>query len=58
MIIITIIIIIAAAVSEPEASEQGSSLIGRKTQFSSKRKELYLCANGEIKMRGVLRSLG
>ena len=46
----------AATVSEPEANERGSSLIGRKN-FSSKHKELWsrqdqrrmelwLCANG------------
>ena len=41
----------AAAVSEPEASERGSSLIGKKLHykgiqslFLTKRKELWLCA--------------
>ena len=53
IIIIIIIIIIAAAASEPEANERGSSLISRRllyrglqSLFLTKRKELWLCANG------------
>ena len=43
--------LIAAAVSEPEANERGSSLIGKKSHYRdieslfAKRKELWLCAN-------------
>ena len=46
---------IAAAASEPEANERGSSLISRRLHhrglqslFLTKRKELWLCANGKI----------
>ena len=57
--------IIAAAVSEPEANERGSSLISRRLHcrglqslFLSKRKELWLCANGRFRMRsGMLEEL-
>ena len=45
--------VIAAAASEPEANERGSSLISRgllyrglQSLFLTKRKELWLCANG------------
>ena len=47
------LLIIAAAASEPEANERGSSLISRgllyrglQSLFLTKRKELWLCANG------------
>ena len=50
--------IIAAAASEPEASERGSSLISRRLHyrglqslFPTKRKELCLCAKGRFRMR-------
>ena len=53
--------IIAAAVSEPEASERGSSLIGKKLHyrgiqslFLTKRKELWLCATQRFRMRSRL----
>ena len=57
---------IAAAVSEPEASERGSSLIGKKSHyrgleslFLAKRKELWLCANETFRMRnGLARNFG
>ena len=42
---LSIVFLIAAAVSEPEANERGSSLIGKKSPFLAKRKELWLCAN-------------
>ena len=42
---------IAAALSEPEANERGSSLIGRRTHFSSKRKGLWSKAQGIMTMR-------
>ena len=49
---------IAAAVSEPEANERGSSLISRRLHhrglqplFLTKRKELWLCRNGRFRMR-------
>ena len=52
---------IAAAVSDPEASERGSSLIGEKIHyrgiqslFLTKRKELWLSANGKCGMRSRL----
>ena len=47
------LLVIAAAASEPEANERGSSLISRgllyrglQSLFLTKRKELWLCANG------------
>ena len=47
--------------SEPEASEQGSSLIGKKLHyrgiqsfFLTKRKELWFSANGRFRMRSRL----
>ena len=47
-----------AAASEPEAYERGSSLISRRLHyrglqslFVTKRKELWLCANGRVRMR-------
>ena len=57
---------IAAAVSEPEVSERGSSLIGKKLHyrgiqslFLTKRKELWLCATQRFGMRnGLARSCG
>ena len=58
--------LIAAAVSEPEASKRGSSLIGKKSHFRgiesrflAKRKELWLCANEKFRMRnGLARNFG
>ena len=54
--------IIAAAASEPEANERGSSLIGRRLHyrgsqslFLTKHKELWLCANGRFRMRSGIR---
>ena len=52
--------------SEPEANERGSSLIGKKSHyrgieslFLAKRKELWLCANETFKMRnGLARNCG
>ena len=51
-------VVIAAAASEPEANERGSSLISRRLHyrglqslFLTKRKELWLCANGRFRMR-------
>ena len=52
--------------SEPEASERGSSLIGKKLHykgiqslFLSKRKELWLCATQRFRMRnGLARNCG
>ena len=53
---------IAAAASEPEANERGSSLISRRLHyrglqslFLTKRKELWLCANGRFRMRSGMR---
>ena len=53
---------IAAAASEPEANERGSSLISRRLHyrglqslFLTKRKELWLCANGTFRMRSGMR---
>ena len=53
---------IAAAASEPEANERGSSLISRRllyrglqSLFLTKRKELWLCANGRFRMRSGMR---
>ena len=50
--------LVAAAASEPEANERGSSLIcrrlhcrGLQSLFLTKRKELWLCANGRFRMR-------
>ena len=52
------VIFIAAAASEPEANERGSSLISRRLHyrglqslFLTKRNELWLCANGRFRMR-------
>ena len=49
---------IAAAASEPEANERGSSLISRRfhykglqSLFLTKRKGLWLCASGRFRMR-------
>ena len=49
---------IAAAVCEPQTNERGSSLISRRLHykglqslFLTKRKELWLCANGRVRMR-------
>ena len=54
--------IIAAAASEPEANERGSSLISRRllyrglqSFFLTKRKELWLCANGRFGLRSGVR---
>ena len=51
-------IIIAAAASEPEANERGSSLISRRLHYRSfqslfltKRKGLWLCASERFRMR-------
>ena len=60
------VLLIAAAVSEPEASERGSSLIGKKLHyrgiqslFLTKRKELWLCATQRFRMRnGLARNCG
>ena len=53
---------IAAASSEPEANERGSSLISRRLHYRglqslclTKRKELWLCANGRFRMRSGMR---
>ena len=55
-------LIIAAAASEPEANERGSSLISRRLHyrglqslFLTKRKELWLCASGRFRMRSGMR---
>ena len=52
----------AAAASEPEANERGSSLISRRllyrglqSLFLTKRKEFWLCANGRFRMRSGMR---
>ena len=58
--------IVATAVSEPEANERGSSLIGKKSHcrgiqslFLAKRRELWLCANETFMMRnGHARNCG
>ena len=49
---------IAAAASEPEANERGSSLISRRLHhgglqslFLTKRKDLWLCASERFRMR-------
>ena len=54
--------IIAAAAGEPKANERGSSLISRslhyrcsQSLFLTKRKELWLCANGRFRMRSGMR---
>ena len=52
--------------SEPEASERGSSLIGKKlhyrgvqSPFLARRKGLWLCANERFRMRnGIARNCG
>ena len=53
---------VAAAASEPEANERGSSLISRRLHyrglqslFFTIRKELWLCANGRFRMRSGMR---
>ena len=43
--------VIAAAVTDPEVNERGSSLIRRRTYFSSKRKNLWSKAQGVVVMR-------
>ena len=50
-------VVIAAAASEPEANDRGSSLISRRLHyrclqslFLTKRKELWLCASGRFIM--------
>ena len=55
-------LVAAAAASEPEANERGSSLISRRLHyrglqslFLTKRKELWLCANGRFRMRSGMR---
>ena len=57
-----VIMFIAAAAREPEANERGSTLISRKLHyrglqslFLTKRKELWLCANGRFRMRSGMR---
>ena len=58
--------VVAAAVSEPEANERGSSLIGKKSRymgieslFLTRRKESWLCANERFRARNKLaRSCG
>ena len=52
------ILLVAAAASEPEANERGSSLISRRLHyrglqslFLTKRKGLWLCASGRFRMR-------
>ena len=54
--------LIAAAASEPEANELGSSLISRRLHyrglqslFLTKRKGLWLCANESLRMRSDMR---
>ena len=54
--------LIAAAASEPEANERGSSLISRRLHyrglqslFLTKRKELWLSANGRFRMCSDMR---
>ena len=54
--------VIAAAASEPEANERGSSLISRRLHyrglqslFLTKRKEFWLCANRRFRMRSGMR---
>ena len=54
--------VVAAAASEPEANERGSSLISRRllyrglqSLFLTKRKELWLCANRRFRMRSGMR---
>ena len=56
------LVLFAAAASEPEANERGSSLISRRllyrglqSLFLTKRKELWLCANGRFRMRSGMR---
>ena len=52
--------------SEPEANERGSSLIGKKlhyrgiqSPFLARRKGLWLCANERFRMRnGIARNCG
>ena len=55
---ISIKLVIAAAASEPEANERGSSLISRRLHyrglqslFLTKHKGLWLCASGRFRMR-------
>ena len=58
LLVITFDAIFAAAASEPEANERASSLISRRLHyrglqslFLTKRKELWLCANGRFRTR-------
>ena len=51
MMMMMMMIIVAAAVSESEVNERGSSLIKRRTHFSSKRKGLWSKAQGTVVMR-------
>ena len=53
---------IAAAASEPEANERGSSLFSRRLHyrglqslFLTKRKGLWICANESLRMRSDMR---
>ena len=63
---IAIFQLVAAAASEPEANERGSSLIDRrllyrslKSLFLTKREELWLCTNGGFRIRsGIPRDCG
>ena len=54
-------LIVAAAASEPEANERGSSLIrrlhyrGLPSLFLTKRKESWLCTNGRFRMHSGMR---
>ena len=54
--------LIAAAASEPEGNERGSSLISRRLHyrglqslFLTRRKELWLCGNGRVRTRRGMR---
>ena len=66
VIIMGVYVIIAAAASEPEANERGSSLISRRLHyrglqslFLTKRKELWLCTSGSFRMpSGMPRGIG
>ena len=55
-------VLVAVAASEPEVNERGSSLISRRLHyrglqslFLTKRKELWLCANGRFRMLSGMR---
>ena len=60
-----LLLLVAAAASEREANERGSSLISRRLHyrglqslFLTKRKELWLCLNGRFRMRsGILQGI-